>query len=179
MNEKMLVDKKQIPNLLTTLRITLAVGFPVAPASFHLGIILIALLTEFLDGFIARLFLWSSPLGELLDPIADKLFFLSVCITWVVLGKLSWFELFLLGAREIGIVIIAIFLLLSGNIRDVKPIRAKPLSKVTTTLQYAFFLVIAFGNEAPPALLMLTAVTGFLAAAQYVILVKNQLIGCR
>ena len=65
----------QIPNPITAVRLVLAFLFPFLPESWHLGVIAIALISEFLDGFVARLLKAESYLGQVFDPIADKVFF--------------------------------------------------------------------------------------------------------
>ena len=64
-----------IPNGITIVRLILAIAFPFLPEGWHFTVIAIALASEFLDGFIARLCGWTSYLGQVLDPIADKFFF--------------------------------------------------------------------------------------------------------
>ncbi|WP_155905008.1 CDP-diacylglycerol--glycerol-3-phosphate 3-phosphatidyltransferase [Methylopila sp. M107] len=44
-----------------------------------LGLFTVAALTDFLDGYLARIWAQSSPLGRMLDPIADKLL-VSACL---------------------------------------------------------------------------------------------------
>ncbi len=69
-----------IPNILTFLRISL---IPIFVITFYLPfkwsyiassfIFLIAAITDWLDGYLARKLKQTSPLGEFLDPVADKL----------------------------------------------------------------------------------------------------------
>ena len=66
------------------------------------SLILAGLASEFLDGFIARLCNWTSYLGQVLDPIADKLFVLSVSLTWIALGKLTLLQWLLFALRDFG-----------------------------------------------------------------------------
>jgi CDP-diacylglycerol--glycerol-3-phosphate 3-phosphatidyltransferase/cardiolipin synthase len=68
------------PNLLTLLRILLIPVFvgifylPVSWASFACALVFaFAALTDWLDGFLARRWGQTSPLGAFLDPVADKL----------------------------------------------------------------------------------------------------------
>ncbi|XP_021379957.1 cardiolipin synthase (CMP-forming)-like isoform X2 [Mizuhopecten yessoensis] len=75
-----------IPNLLTSLRIAVTpyLGYLVLAGEFDLGfkIFLLAGLSDFLDGFIARNFEnQQSVLGSALDPFADKLLVSILTIT--------------------------------------------------------------------------------------------------
>ncbi len=83
---------KHIPNILTTIRIFLTGVFVWVfvraidqdHSEFWLPVIVyaVAFVTDILDGFLARTFNWITPLGKVLDPIADKLmaFAALICI---------------------------------------------------------------------------------------------------
>jgi cardiolipin synthase len=66
-----------IANLLTVFRIALAAPFLFLVREGRFGyallIFFVASITDFADGYVARRFDQQSPLGRLLDPIADKL----------------------------------------------------------------------------------------------------------
>jgi cardiolipin synthase len=66
-----------IPNLLTIFRIFLSLSliFLLLRGKFLIAFLIyfIASLTDFLDGFLARKFNQKSTLGQILDPIADKI----------------------------------------------------------------------------------------------------------
>ncbi len=166
---------RHVPNALTWLRLFLALLFPFASESWHLTIILIAMATEFLDGFLARMFSWHSYFGQVLDPIADKLFFLSVSLTWVWLEKLSLYYWVLLSARDLGVLLIAVALTVTGRVTKTKSVKAKLLSKITTLIQYLVFLAILFQiNEPISALVTTAAIVGVLAALQYMIILWRE-----
>ena len=88
---------KHIPNILTTSRIILTGVFTWAfvrslgqdNSRFWLPVIIyaIAFVTDVLDGFLARTFHWITPLGKVLDPIADKLMALAALIC-ILVGKI-------------------------------------------------------------------------------------------
>ncbi len=163
-----------IPNGITTIRLLLAIAFPFIPETWHLTVVAIALVTEFLDGFISRLFGWTSYFGQVFDPVADKLFFISVGLTWVWLEKLTIVQLLLLGSRDFGVLLIALAVALSGRGRNVKPIKAQLLSKVTTGMQYLVLLAILFDVSRPvSALVIITAVLGVLATGQYIFMLRH------
>ena len=83
--------KLKIPNILTIGRIILV---PIFVFTFYLPgllgdlipffIFLLASFTDFLDGVLARLFKEESKLGELLDPIADKIIVASALVLLVM-----------------------------------------------------------------------------------------------
>jgi cardiolipin synthase len=74
-----------VPNLICVLRIALTVPIVMLLVDGRYGITLvlfaIAAVSDGLDGFLAKTFGWSSELGKLLDPLADKLLLVSVFIT--------------------------------------------------------------------------------------------------
>ena len=90
---------KKIPNILTIGRIILVPFFVVA---FYLpgfygdltafALFLIASFTDFLDGMLARMLGEESKLGELLDPIADKIIVATALILLVMDGTIRHYE---------------------------------------------------------------------------------------
>ena len=68
-------------------------------------------LTDFLDGYFARLLGQESALGRMLDPLADKCLLYSSLVTLVYLGKANYYwaiiligrEFFVMGLREIAL----------------------------------------------------------------------------
>lgn len=85
--------KAQIPNALTVLRVVasflpLAVltGAPEMAAAVALLVLGIAGVTDFLDGKLARIWNVTSRLGQVLDPIADKMILASLLVLALVHG---------------------------------------------------------------------------------------------
>ena len=91
--------KIKIPNILTIGRIIIV---PVFVISFFVpGIVgdlvpfflfVLASFTDYLDGFLARLYKEESKLGELLDPLADKILIASALILLVMNGIIKNYE---------------------------------------------------------------------------------------
>lgn len=87
---------KHIPNILSSLRIVLtgvfawlflrALGRESVSFWWPIGIYALAFLTDVFDGFLARTFHWITPLGKILDPIADKLMAITALIC-ILVGK--------------------------------------------------------------------------------------------
>ena len=84
---------KYIPNLLSLFRIFCSFPFVYFLANDYrlcsFIILLFGCFSDFFDGYIARKFNITSSIGELLDPLADKIF--SNCVLWsfVFLEKTS------------------------------------------------------------------------------------------
>ncbi|HEU5170503.1 MAG TPA: CDP-alcohol phosphatidyltransferase family protein [Gemmatimonadales bacterium] len=79
-------------DLLTALRVPLAVAFPLASTpEARLAIVVAAAGTDLLDGRLARRF-GGSRLGAVLDPIADKLFIATAFAVVLLSGRLAWYE---------------------------------------------------------------------------------------
>ena len=85
-----------IPNLLTYFRIAVIpalVGtFYLVGATGHwlaLALFAVAGVTDFLDGYLARVMAQQSPLGRMLDPIADKLLVAAALLVLMANGTIS------------------------------------------------------------------------------------------
>ena len=90
---------KKIPNILTIGRILIVPFFVLAfylPGFYGdltaLILFIIASFTDFLDGMLARLLGEESKLGELLDPIADKIIVATALILLVMDGTIKNYE---------------------------------------------------------------------------------------
>jgi CDP-diacylglycerol--glycerol-3-phosphate 3-phosphatidyltransferase/cardiolipin synthase len=91
--------KLQIPNILTIGRIIIV---PIFVLTFFIPgffgdlipffLLVIASFTDYLDGLLARLFKEESKLGELLDPIADKILVAAALILLVMNGVIKNYE---------------------------------------------------------------------------------------
>lgn len=133
---------RHLPNVITGARIALVLPLVgLMRAGDHGAALVVAALAAFtdaLDGFLAKRFGWQTPLGALLDPIADKVL-LAACFVglWESQTIAGWLLGLVLG-RDVVIVAGALaFHWLIG------PVEALPtrLSKLTTVVQIAFVLM--------------------------------------
>ncbi|MBD2293900.1 CDP-diacylglycerol--glycerol-3-phosphate 3-phosphatidyltransferase [Anabaena sphaerica FACHB-251] len=99
-----------LPNLITFSRL-LGIPFllyglyiPTPQAQWIcLTIFLIAALTDWLDGYLARKLNQITDLGKFLDPLVDKLLVLAPLLVLVELGKIPAWGVFVILARELAI----------------------------------------------------------------------------
>jgi len=161
-----------LPNLICVLRILLI--YPVALWILQgryaevMGLFALAAFTDALDGFLAKRFGWTSELGKVLDPTADKLLLVTVFVCLSVVGLVPWWLTVLVILRDLVILFGALtFIRLFG------PLRGSPtvVSKLNTLCQIVFVLAVVAtaaygwpGTTAVTALgalvLLTTAVSG-------------------
>ena len=96
---------RTVPNAVTLARLLLmpVCAYLLATGRYGWGIALTAVVgsTDWVDGWLARRFGQVSRLGQLLDPLADRLLIASVAIALVVRGVVPWQAAVLLVARDL------------------------------------------------------------------------------
>jgi CDP-diacylglycerol--glycerol-3-phosphate 3-phosphatidyltransferase/cardiolipin synthase len=91
------------PNLVSLLRIPLAIAFPFVAGSPPAAVAVLGLAgaTDVLDGLLARRLGAVTALGAVIDPVADKIFALSAMGSLLALQRLPWWGVPALLAREL------------------------------------------------------------------------------
>ena len=70
---------------------------------------LIASITDFVDGKLARRYNWITDFGKIIDSIADKLLVLGTMAALAVVGMFSIWFVVLIALREITITVLHVF----------------------------------------------------------------------
>ncbi len=138
-----------LPNALSLLRILLVPVLVVVLLTefqdkewYGLGLFLLAALTDFLDGFIARRQQQITRLGKLLDPAADKILTAAAFISLVELGVAPSWMVTVIVAREFAVSALRSFAASEGVI-----IAAGMSGKVKTTLQIIAISLLIIYNQ--------------------------------
>lgn len=113
-----------LPNILTIFRLCLIPVFLVlyttneAAGSEYvaMAILIVAFLTDALDGFIARKYKKITNLGKVLDPIADKLLQMSILVCVAVKRPIIFGVVIFVFIKDVLLGIGALILYKSGNI---------------------------------------------------------------
>ena len=162
---------KAIPNTLSGIRIVLGAAFPWTPPTWRLPAVAAAVLTDLLDGETSRLFKVETTTGQILDPVADKIFLLGVVATLLAEDMLLWWQLALIGLRDIAVVVACAVLVWRMGWTALKNMRARWPGKLTTAFQLLFLLAVL--AEEPVfvtgALLFLAAFAGIVATVDYIV----------
>ena len=142
---------KKIPNILTIGRIIIVPFFVLAfylPGFYGdltaLILFVVASFTDFLDGMLARMMGEESKLGELLDPIADKIIVATALILLVMDGTIRNYEVIaaiIILTREILISGLREFLA-EGKIK----LPVSSLAKLKTVLQMVSIALLLSGD---------------------------------
>ncbi len=132
-----------LPNSLTVLRILLVpvfVGFLLYNRhDAALVTLLIAALTDTLDGMIARITDQRTRLGEYLDPLADKLLLMSAIITLSVLHFIPVWAVIVVVSRDAILLAGTLIANLTETNIDIAP---TTLGKATTFAQICYVIAV-------------------------------------
>lgn len=156
-----------IPNILTLLRLPLALLFIGASPEWRTVLLIIAGASDGADGFIARYFKQTTWVGTLLDPIMDKLFAVIIIGTFIVEGRLGVAECLVLFSRDIAVAIYGLFLWVQGGLAKYQ-VRAIWTGKLVTCLQFLVFLLLVWNVEVPVWLYVVVGLVGCAALAELI-----------
>lgn len=142
-----------IPNLLTWLRILLIPVFvsvfylsdqtltPELKNLFATGVFLLAAITDWLDGYLARKLNQASAFGAFLDPVADKLMVAAALLILVKLGRADALIAFIIIGREITISALREWM---AQVGASKSIAVSMLGKIKTTFQMLALVLLLY-----------------------------------
>jgi len=142
--EKLIKFFKHIPNILAFSRVLMAILMfmffvnrdlfsnihPSWLDFFAALIFTLASVTDFFDGYIARSFDAVSKLGEILDPLADKMLVLAAFIGLIVIHRANPWAIFIILVREFFITGLRIQMATEG-----KKVAASMIGKIKTVSQ--------------------------------------------
>jgi len=136
-----------VPNVLSAIRLGLAIGFVFMPRAWWPIVILIAAATDFTDGYIARRFDASSWAGGLLDAVADKGFTLAVLIAYVIDERLTTPMVLILLARDFSVTFVAAYAAATGRWHAFKKMPSRLPGKLTTAAMFVLIFIVAIGPQ--------------------------------
>ena len=136
-----------LPNALSLVRIGLAVLFPWIAETWRPYLIVAAGLSDLLDGVVSRAFTGTSTLGQILDPVADKLFVGAVLITLLLDGSIGLIDLFLVGFRDLAVALGSAVSVVRHGWGAVTRMPPSWLGKLATAGQFGFVLTLTLGFD--------------------------------
>jgi CDP-diacylglycerol---glycerol-3-phosphate 3-phosphatidyltransferase len=161
-----------LPNFLTVLRIMLVPVLVVAllgntPSGDVLAavVFVLASLTDFVDGYLARSRGSITTFGKLMDPLADKLLIVAALLALVSLNRLAAWVAMVIIARELAVTVLRMGATQAGVVMG-----ANMFGKVKTCLQIATILAVIAVHGQPlwvSLLIYLTVLVTVLSGLDY------------
>jgi CDP-diacylglycerol---glycerol-3-phosphate 3-phosphatidyltransferase len=161
-----------LPNFLTVLRIMLVPVLVVAllgntPSGDVLAavVFVLASLTDFVDGYLARSRGSVTTFGKLMDPLADKLLIVAALLALVSLNRLPAWVAMVIIARELAVTVLRMGATQAGVVME-----ASMFGKVKTCLQIATILAVIAVQGQPlwvSLLIYITVVVTVLSGLDY------------
>ncbi|MDG5766118.1 CDP-diacylglycerol--glycerol-3-phosphate 3-phosphatidyltransferase [Balneolales bacterium ANBcel1] len=133
---------KRIPNILSLLRILLAPLFVYLYlqdaffwAALGMVVFIVAAITDYLDGYLARRLKVSSSLGMFLDPLADKILTFAgfICLPLIDPAQFPWWIIAVIVVRDIAITSLRVWADYRGVVME-----TRSLAKAKTMVQMIF-----------------------------------------
>lgn len=150
------------PNSLSFLRAPLALLFIIDNTTLRTVTILLAMLTDCIDGYLARRYRYTSRFGAVLDPIMDK-FFVYVAMTVLIYDQtlLPWQAATML-ARDFFLFLFAIYLIITGTWKVFR-LQAIRWGKVATASQFIILTALVTKFSIPNFAYYFFILFGFLS----------------
>lgn len=144
------MKKKDIPNLLSVLRIVLVPIFVYLfftdRTAAAVAVFAFSGITDVLDGYIARKYNYISDLGKILDPFADKLTQFTAFICLYISSLVPLWMPAVYFVKEILTLIGAVVVFRKGK----RVVKSHVFGKLATFFVFAFVIVVAmFGKSIP------------------------------
>jgi phosphatidylglycerophosphate synthase len=154
-----------VPNLLSLSRIPLALVFLQDNLFFRAAALILAMLSDCLDGYLARKHRLVTPLGTSLDPLMDKFFVFFVLGILFKEGRLCSWEAIAMLCRDFSVIIFGCYLAWKGTLRAYQ-VRAIWSGKVTTFMQFTVLLGLTCRMAFPPIVFISFIIIGLLALVE-------------
>ena len=137
-----------LSNALTLLRLPAAFIFIVDSVAVRLIAIILAILSDVLDGYFARKHKTVSQLGAVLDPIMDKFFVFFALGILVATGYMPFWALLCMISRDICLIGYGIYLTVTGS-WDKLEFKSIMWGKITTSAQFLVLILVVSGVTLP------------------------------
>ncbi len=151
-----------VSNILSFLRMPLAFLFLQKNIFVRFIAILFAMITDTLDGHIARKRHETSKFGAILDPTMDKFFVYFALFIFYYENTISFSSAITLLSRDFAIIIYGLYLIIFKRVRNWH-VKALRFGKIFTALQFIVLIFLTFHIQIHPSLYFIFVMLGFLA----------------
>lgn len=142
------MTRRDLPNIISILRLLIVVPvvYMLLRENHGVALVLFAIagVSDALDGYIAKRYGWTSRLGSILDPVADKTLLVS---TYIILGVLNHLPVWLVIAVVLRDLVIFTGALSYHFLIGKYELRPSLVSKVNTFAQIVLALVVVMSMD--------------------------------
>lgn len=149
-------------NSLSFIRAPLAFLFLQENSTLRITAILLAMITDSIDGYLARRSQSVSRFGAILDPTMDKFFVYFAMTVLFLESRIGGFELAAMLSRDFFLCLYGFLMVITKRWKSIV-FRAIRWGKVTTALQFIVLIGIVLGFSFPWYLFASFVVMGWLA----------------
>ena len=156
------MEMLSLSNSLSFLRAPLAFLFLVENTTFRIVAIILAMLTDSIDGYLARRRQSVTRFGAILDPAMDKFFVFFALTILFMEGRMEMWQGFAMVSRDFFLLLFGLYLSLTGYWENFQ-LTAIRWGKVTTALQFIVLIGLTLGVTFPSTLYCVFVLFGMLA----------------
>ncbi len=149
-------------NSLSFIRAPLAFLFLQDNSTLRIAAIILAMITDSIDGYLARKSQSVSRFGAILDPAMDKFFVYFAMTVFFMENKLASWEMAAMLSRDFFLCLYGFMIVATGRWKSIV-FRSIRWGKVTTALQFIVLIGIVLGLSFPWYLFAAFIVMGWLA----------------
>jgi CDP-diacylglycerol---glycerol-3-phosphate 3-phosphatidyltransferase len=162
-----------LSNALSLLRAPLALLFLMEKPIFRLTAIILAMITDSIDGYLARRLRSVTQFGTILDPAMDKFFVFFALGVLTLQGCLQSWQACAMISRDFFLCLFALYLGVAGKWQNYE-FRSIRWGKITTALQFFVLIGLSLRISFPWYIYCLFIISGCLAFIELCLLKRTQ-----
>ena len=151
-----------VSNSLSFVRAPLALVFLHESPTLRLIAVFLAMITDSVDGYLARRYRSTSRFGAILDPAMDKFFVYFVLSTFYMEGIITIWHVVAMLSRDFSLCAYGLYMWFTGHWKSIV-FRAIRWGKITTALQFIVLIGWIFKLSFPWFTFAAFAIMGLLA----------------
>ena len=154
------------------MRAPLALLFIIENTPLRLIIVILAMISDCVDGYLARRYHFTSRLGAILDPVMDKFFVYVTLSVLLFEGQIATWQVATMLSRDFFLFLFLSYLGITGTWRNLE-IKAIRWGKVTTAAQFIVLVTLVLKISFPPEFYYLFIVFGGFAFIELLLFKKR------
>lgn len=162
-----------LSNVLSLARAPLALLYLIAIPEVRITVVLLAILTDIVDGYLARRYKVTTKLGAILDPLMDKFFVFFILGILFFEGRILDWQVVAMLTRDISIITFGTFIFSLGRLKNYK-YQSVYAGKLMTALQFSVIFLLSLHLVVPNFIYIIFFVLGPLVLFELFLTLKSK-----